>query len=45
MYIDKGRIMNDFIEPNKSNSIEYLCLSKELWWLGKEQCEKLFEGY
>lgn len=41
MYIDKGRIMNDFIEPNK---IQYsIPVYQRNYEWSKEQCEKLFE--
>lgn len=41
MIIDKGRIMNDFIEPNK---VQYTIpvYQRNYEW-SKEQCEKLFE--
>ncbi len=41
MYIDKGRIMNDFIEPNKKQYSIPVYQRNYEW--SKEQCEKLFE--
>ena len=41
MHIDKGRIMNDFIEPNK---LQYsIPVYQRNYEWSKEQCEKLFE--
>ena len=41
MYIDKGRIMNDFMEPNKKQYSIPVYQRNYEW--SKEQCEKLFE--
>ena len=41
MYIGEGRIMNDFIEPNKKQYIIPVYQRNYEW--AEEQCRKLFE--